>query len=150
MAGRLPVLLSFREAPVLVEAFRRLRKVPDAVMIDGQGVAHPRGLGLASHIGLWLGVPTVGCAKSRLVGEHRPPVLKKCNYSFLRFRGRRVGAAVVTRAGVKPVFVSPGHMMDISASIGLVKACCTRYRIPETTRLPHLEVTKWRKSVESR
>jgi deoxyribonuclease V len=140
-----PGLLSFREIPVLLEAFRRLATVPDAVLVDGQGIAHPRRLGLASHLGLWLELPTVGCAKSRLCGEHPPPGRCKGDRVPLRLDGEEVGAVLTTRDGVKPLYVSPGHRVDPAAATDLVLACTTRYRLPEPTRLAHLATNRLRR-----
>jgi len=133
-----PGLLSFRELPVLLHAFRGLDTVPDAVLVDGQGIAHPRRLGLASHLGLWLDIPTVGCAKSRLCGEHEEPGLTKGDRSPLLVKGEVVGAVLRSRAGVKPLYVSPGHLVDVVGSADFALACCKRYRMPEPTRLAHL------------
>jgi len=136
----IPGLLSFREGPVVLEAFRQLEHTPDAVIFDGQGIAHPRRFGLASHMGLWLGIPTVGCAKSRLVGEHDAPGLSKGDRVPLLDGGERIGVALRTRTGVKPVFVSPGAGADFDGSCRLVLNCCNRYRLPEPTRQAHLKV----------
>lgn len=141
-----PGLLSFRELPVVLMAFRSLRTVPDAVLVDGQGIAHPRRLGLASHLGLWLDLPTVGCAKSRLCGEHRDPGPVRGDMAPLRMDGEQVGAVLTTRDGVKPLFISPGHKTDIPGAVRLVLACGTRYRMPEPTRLAHLASNRVRRS----
>jgi len=141
----IPGLLTFREAPVLLQAIRRLRVVPDAFMFDGQGIAHPRGMGLAAHIGLFLDLPTVGCAKSRLIGEHDEVGPAPGDWSPLRHEGRTIGAVLRTRARVKPVFVSPGHRMTVAGSVGLVLRSVGRYRLPEPTRLAHLLVNRIRK-----
>lgn len=133
-----PGLLSFREAPALLAAFRRLKARPGAVIFDGQGLAHMRGLGLACHMGLWLGVPSVGCAKSRLVGEHGPVGEERGSRTPLVFKDRTVGAVLRTRAGVKPVYVSPGHLTDVGGAVELVLTCTGRYRLPEPTRLAHI------------
>ena len=130
----IPGLLTFREGPLLLEAFAKLKKEPDVMIFDGQGIAHPLGLGLASHIGVVLGRPTVGCAKSRLVGEYREPGPDKGCASALVYRGRRVGSVVRTRAGVRPVFVSPGNQVGFDSSVSLVLDCARRYRLPEPTR----------------
>lgn len=130
-----PGLLSFREGPALLKAIAKLRRQPDAFIFDGQGIAHPRRLGLASHLGLWLRRPTVGCAKSRLCGDFSPPGPEKGACSSLRDGGQRLGSVLRTRAGVRPVFVSPGHLCDFRGAVELVLACCGRYRLPEPTRL---------------
>jgi len=136
----IPGLLSFREGEVLLKAFRRLRIRPDVVIFDGQGLAHPRRMGLASHLGLWLDIPSIGCAKSRLVGQHEMPGPQKGDYTPLRDGGEKIGEVLRTRSGVKPVFVSPGHRCDFDSARKLVLACCERYRLPEPTRLAHILV----------
>ncbi len=141
-------LLSFREAPVLLAAFAELRTVPDAVLFDGQGIAHPRGLGIASHMGLWLNLPTAGCAKSRLVGDHRPVGAEKGATSPLVYRGNRIGAVVRTRSHVKPVFVSPGHWMAIDDAIALTLRSTSRYRLPDPIRRAHGLVNQRRREYE--
>jgi deoxyribonuclease V len=133
----IPGLLSFREGPAALAAFGRLRTVPDAVIFDGQGYAHPRRLGLAAHLGLWLGVPTVGCAKTRLIGKHDPPPPKRGDWNRLVDGGETVGAVLTTREGVKPVFVSRGHLCDLDSAIRIVLASCGRYRLPESIRRAH-------------
>jgi deoxyribonuclease V len=138
----IPGLLSFREAPVCLEAVRRLSVQPDVFLIDGQGIAHPRRLGLAAHLGLFLDTPTVGCAKSRLIGEHEPPGAEKGAHTPLRDGDEVVGAVVRTRDGVKPLFVSVGHKCRLEDAIALTLACTTRYRLPEPTRLAHLAVSQ--------
>jgi deoxyribonuclease V len=132
-----PGLLSFREAPALLEAFGRLRSKVDGVLIDGQGIAHPRGFGIASHIGLLLDLPTVGCAKSRLVGDHSAVPRKAGSHVPLSYHGQVVGEVVRTRAGVKPVFVSPGHRISIETARRLVLRACHGFRIPEPLRKAH-------------
>lgn len=136
----IPGLLTFREGHVVLEAFRKVERRPDAVIFDGQGRAHPRRLGLASHLGLWLGLPTVGCAKSRLTGEHEEPGREKGEYAALMDEGERIGDVVRTRTDVKPVFVSPGHLSDVPTSRELVLNCCTKYKLPEPTRQAHMAV----------
>lgn len=131
-----PGLLSFRELPALLDAFERVRGPVDAVICDGQGIAHPRRLGLASHLGLFLGMPTVGSAKSRLVGEHRKTIgRRRGSRAALTMGGDVVGSVLRTRDGVKPLYVSPGHLMDVESATELVLAACTRYRLPEPQRL---------------
>jgi len=136
----IPGLLSFREAPLLLNAFSKLDRIPDVAVFDGQGIAHPRGLGLASHMGLWLEIPTIGCAKSRLVGDFKLPAAEAgswspMSYETCREKRRRVGACLRTRSGVKPVFVSPGHLIDLRNSISIVLGCCDGLRIPKPTRM---------------
>jgi deoxyribonuclease V len=134
----IPGLLSFREVPGLLACLETLRTPFDVILLDGQGIAHPRGLGLASHLGLAIGRPAVGCAKSRLVGEHRPPGPRRGDHARLVFEGRYVGSVLRTRDGVNPIYVSPGHLIDHPSSRRLALACCSRYRIPEPTRLAHI------------
>jgi deoxyribonuclease V len=133
----IPGLLSFREAPVLIEAFSFLKQRPDVVLFDAQGIAHPRGIGLASHAGLLLGVPSVGCAKTRLVGEYKRVGKTRGSFSTLWFRGRKVGAVVRTRSNVKPLFVSPGNKITTQTAVRLVLAVCQGYRLPEPIRRAH-------------
>ena len=133
-----PGYLSFREAPAVIACLRRARTPIDALLCDGQGIAHPRGLGLASHVGLWAGIPTVGCAKSRLVGHFVEPGRRRGSVSSLVYEGERVGSVLRTRDNVKPLFVSPGHLIDHEGSVQLVLACSTRYRLPEPARLAHM------------
>ena len=140
----IPGLLSFREAPVCLEAVARLTCQPDLFMIDGQGVAHPRRLGLASHLGLFFDEPTIGCAKSRLVGTYEEPGSERGTYSLLHDGEDVIGAVVRTRSRIKPVFVSVGHKCTLEDAIRITLACATRYRIPEPTRLAHQAVSKLR------
>lgn len=138
----IPGLLSFREAPVCLAAVEKLRRQPDLFLIDGQGVAHPRRLGLASHLGLFFDRPTVGCAKSRLIGTYEEPGGEKGAWSPLMDRGEVIGAVVRTRSRVRPIFVSVGHKCTLEDAIRLTLACVTRYRIPEPTRLAHQAVSR--------
>ncbi len=130
----IPGLLAFREGKAIIDAIRKLEISPDLILIDGQGLAHPEGIGIASHIGVLLNVPTVGCAKSRLVGDYREPGPAKGEWSYLFYRGVKVGAVLRTRVNVKPVFISPGHLIDIESSVEIVMKCVTAYRIPEPLR----------------
>jgi deoxyribonuclease V len=130
-----PGLLSFREAPAVIGALRKLQVRPDALMCDGHGRAHPRRCGLASHLGVLTGLSTVGCAKSRLVGEYREPGAERGASSRLLHEGQLVGHVLRTRTGVKPVFVSVGHEIDLAAAVKLVLRCATQFRLPEPTRL---------------
>ena len=132
-----PGLLSFREAPILLEALSGLRGTPDLVLVDGQGTAHPRRFGIACHLGLAVDVPIVGCAKSRLVGEHEQPGEEKGAWTPLTHRGDVIGAVVRTRTGVRPIYVSPGNNIDLESSVRWALACSPRYRIPVPTRLAH-------------
>jgi deoxyribonuclease V len=137
-----PGLLTFREGPLVLQALAKLKEEPDVLIFDGQGIAHPSGMGLASHMGVLLERPTIGCAKSRLVGEYTDPGVEKGSASDLLFEGRRVGSVVRTRTGVKPVFVSPGNRIGFDSSIELVLDCARRYRLPEPTRMAHLACGK--------
>lgn len=130
-----PGLLSFREAPALLAALRRLRQPPDVLLCDGQGLAHPRRFGIACHLGVLCDLPTVGCAKSRLVGEHAPPPDVAGGRAALVVNGEVLGAVVRTRAGGRPVYVSVGHRMDLEAAVALVMDCVQGHRLPEPTRL---------------
>jgi deoxyribonuclease V len=132
-----PGLLSFRELPAVLDAFAQLETAPDLVLCDGQGIAHPRRLGIASHLGLWLDLPTIGVAKSRLVGTHGEVPAEKGGWCPLLHREERIGAVLRTRAGVSPLYISPGHGVTLETAIDYVLACTTRYRLPETTRAAH-------------
>lgn len=140
-----PGLLSFREGPPLMRAFEKLKRAPDVVLFDGQGIAHPRGLGLASHMGLLLNVASVGCAKTKLVGEHDEVGAAAGAYAELFFEGRAVGAVVRTKERVKPIYVSQGHRVGFMQSIRLALSCCRGYRIPEPVRQAHLLVNRMRR-----
>ncbi len=133
----IPGLLSFREAPALWRAVRGLGSVPDVILCDGQGIAHPRGFGLACHLGVLLDVPSVGVAKSRLVGCHEDPAPERGAWVPLRYKGKMVGAVLRTRAGVRPVYVSAGHRMTLPTAIALTLHCAPAFRLPETTRRAH-------------
>jgi deoxyribonuclease V len=130
----IPGLLSFRETPLLLRAFEQLRADVDLLLCDGQGIAHPRGLGLASHLGLLLDRPAIGCAKSLLVGSYDEPAQTAGAQSPLHLDRRVVGAIVRTRANVRPLFVSPGHRITMEEAVTWVLACCDGYRIPKPTR----------------
>lgn len=143
-----PGLLSFRELPVVLKAFRGLQQVPDVVLVDGQGIAHPRRLGLASHLGLWLDLPTIGCAKSRLCGEHTEPGWQRGEWTSLVDDGKEIGRVLRTRNRIKPLFISPGHQVGFDRAVQIVLACGRGYRLPEPTRLAHIESNKLRSSDE--
>ena len=134
----IPGLLSFREAPLILRACERLEITPDLVICDGQGLAHPRRLGLACHLGLFLDVPAIGCAKSRLVGEYRVPGSEAGDRSYLHDGSEVIGAALRTRRGARPVFVSIGHRIGLEAALDWVLRCCRGYRLPEPVRRAHL------------
>jgi deoxyribonuclease V len=139
-----PGLLSFREAPSLLEAWEQLKLKPDVLMLDGQGIAHPRRLGIATHVGLWLDIPTLGCAKSILVGRHEPVPSTAGSQMRLIDRGEVIGVALRTKNNVAPVFVSPGHLMELSDAVALTLRSTTKYRQPEPTRQAHLLVNRLR------
>lgn len=141
----IPGLLSFREIPVLLEALKGLKSRPDVILCDGQGTAHPRRMGLASHLGLWLDRPTIGSAKSRLVGEFSGLRTEKGGFSLLYHQGEVIGAAARTREGVKPVFVSPGNRITLEESLEIVFRCSPAYRVPEPVRKAHALVTRLRR-----
>jgi deoxyribonuclease V len=138
----IPGLLSFREAPLCLEAVGRLTRQPDLFMIDGQGVAHPRRPGLAAHLGLFFDKPTIGCAKSRLIGTYEEPGPGKGAYSLLYDGAEVIGAVVRTRSRIKPVFVSVGNKCTLEDAVRVTLACAARYRIPEPTRLAHQAVSR--------
>lgn len=142
----IPGLLSFREAPLLLKLFKKVTPAPQLVFFDGQGVAHPRKLGLASHMGLFLNCPTIGCAKSRLIGAYREPGLKKgCRSRLVDPENNTLGTVLRTRENCKPVFISVGHQIDLETAARWTMKCTTRYRIPEPTRLAHIRVNDFRK-----
>lgn len=133
----IPGLLSFREIPLLLPAFARLHALPDLVVVDGQGIAHPRRFGLAAHLGVLLDLPTIGCAKSRLVGTHDPPPDERGAWTPLRDGAETIGAVVRTRPGTRPVYVSVGHRLALEEAITWVLRLTRGYRLPEPTRLAH-------------
>ena len=134
----IPGLLSFRECPLILAACEKLCNTPDLILVDGQGIAHPRRLGLASHVGLFLDVPTIGCAKSILCGRHEPVGEEAGSYAELLDKGEVIGAALRTRSNVKPIYVSVGHKIDLGLALHWVMECCRGYRLPEPTRLAHI------------
>jgi deoxyribonuclease V len=131
----IPGLLSFRETPALLAALGCLHQQPDLIMCDGQGLAHPRRFGLACHVGVICDIPAVGCAKSVLVGTYDMPGCSRGATTPLVYRQQHIGQVVRTRTGVKPVFVSVGHRMDLPTAVELVLSCARKYRLPEPTRL---------------
>ena len=133
----IPGLLSFREGPVLETAFEQLQHEPDVFIFDGMGIAHPRRIGIASHMGLWLQKPTIGCGKTLLIGRFGDLPDEKGAYSHLIDKGQVIGVALRTRAGTKPVYISPGYLADLATSIELVMACTPKYRLPEPIRAAH-------------
>lgn len=141
-----PGLLSFREGPVCIAAIKKLKQAPDVFLVDGQGIAHPRRLGLATHLGLFLDRPTIGCAKSRLTGTYQTPAAEKGSYCLLKDKGQTIGAVVRTRTNVKPMFISVGNKCLLEDAIRITLACAIKYRLPEPTRLAHQQVGKLKQS----
>jgi len=133
----IPGLLSFREGPILIKTFQRLKIKPDVMLFDGQGIAHPRRMGLASHMGLWLDLPSIGCAKTPLLKEFINPGPSKGSFEWIRQEGRKVGAVLRTKEKLKALFVSPGHRVDLLMSIRLALESCRGFRIPEPLRQAH-------------
>ena len=140
-----PGLLSFREAPAVLAVLRKLRGEPDVIMLDGQGLAHPRRFGLACHVGLLSDRPAIGCAKSRLVGTHREPKSERGSRTALVDRHERIGAVLRTRDRINPIYVSVGHRMDLPGAIDLALACGDGYRIPAPTRLADRLVARFKR-----
>lgn len=138
----IPGLLTFREGPAVLAAFEKVKKTPDLIIFDGQGIAHPRRLGLATHLGIILNRPSLGCAKSRLVGTYEEPPNEVGAYSWLRVNGEAVGAVVRTKKDVKPIFVSPGFKIDLITSIEIALRCTRGYRVPEPTRSAHIFIER--------
>jgi deoxyribonuclease V len=135
----IPGLLSFREVPLTLEACEKLTSIPDLVMVDGQGIAHPRRIGLASHLGLFLNTPTIGCAKSPLFGKSQEPGIMQGNIeNIIDNQEDIIGAVVRTKSAVKPLYISIGHKINLASAIYWVLQCCRGYRLPEPTRLAHL------------
>ena len=135
-----PGLLAFREGPAVLAAWEKVRARPEVLMFDGQGIAHPRGIGIASQMGLWLEHPTIGVAKSRLYGVHDVPGPNPGDWAELcdeRDRARVIGAVLRTRPKTNPLYISPGHLIDLPHSLELVMKCCAGYRLPEPTRWAH-------------
>jgi deoxyribonuclease V len=143
-----PGLLSFRELPPVVGALEKIETPVNVLILDAQGLAHPRRMGLASHLGIFLDVPTVGCAKSRLIGSFEEPGREKGSATDLVHRGEVVGRVLRTRDGVSPVYVSVGNGIDLGSAVDLVLACCTKYRLPETSRRAHDAANRLRRGEE--
>jgi len=141
----IPGLLSFREIPILVSALAELKIMPDLILCDGQGIAHPRGMGLATHLGLLVNCPTIGCAKSHLVGTYSGLAEEKGVYAELHYRGKVVGVAVRTREKVNPIFISTGNRISLKQSLRIVLRCCPKYRVPEPIRMAHYLVNRLRR-----
>ncbi|MCX7661354.1 MAG: endonuclease V [Candidatus Omnitrophica bacterium] len=145
----IPGLFSFREGPVLLECFRDLNTVPQIVIFDGQGIAHPRRMGLATHLGIILDLPTIGCAKSYLYGYFKFPQKRRSSYSYLYDENKnKLGVVLTTKDKTRPLFVSPGHKMDILTAKRIILMCTAKFRIPQPLRLAHQEaVSKSKESV---
>lgn len=133
----IPGLLSFREGPLLLEAFAKLRTEPDLLLFNGHGIAHPRRFGLASHLSLLFDKPGIGIAKSRLIGTHREPANRVGSWARLKDSGETIGAVLRCRAGVRPMYISVGHRLNLETAVGLALACCDGYRIPKPIREAH-------------
>ncbi|MFQ5990458.1 MAG: deoxyribonuclease V [Candidatus Methylomirabilales bacterium] len=141
----IPGLLSFREAPVVLKAIKQLRHRPDCLLCDGQGIAHPRRFGLACHLGVLSDLPSIGCAKSLLVGEYREPAQRRGSSRILYDKGEQVGVILRTRNGVEPIYVSPGYRMSMTRAREIVLRAARGYRVPEPTRQAHLLVNALRR-----
>jgi deoxyribonuclease V len=145
----IPGLLAFREGPAIIGSFKQLKQKPDILMVDGQGIAHPRGCGIASHVGVILDIPTIGVAKKRLYGMFDEPGDMKGDWTELNSNsGESIGAVLRTRGGIKPVFVSIGHKIDLNTSIKVTLKCTDKYRIPEPTRQADIFVTQLKRNME--
>lgn len=133
----IPGLLTFREGPVLLQAWSQLKTEPDVLIFDGMGRIHPRKMGIAAHMGLWLQKPTIGCGKTHFMGEYADPGPVRGDYSVLTIYGQPRGVVLRTRSNVKPVYISPGHLMETQSAVTLVMACTTKYRLPQPIRNAH-------------
>ena len=142
----IPGLLSFREAPIVIRTIKGLKEKPDIILVDGQGIAHPRRLGLAAHIGVLMNIASIGCAKKKLIGNYKPVPDELGAYTQLMDEKEVIGFVIRTKRHVKPVFVSPGHLIDFKASYNIVIACLRGYRLPEPTRLAHIEANRERRN----
>lgn len=140
----IPGLLSFREIPLLLRAFAQLRRRPDLILADAHGYAHPRRAGLACHLGIVLDTPTIGCAKSVLIGQYEMPAFDRASATALRDKNEVIGMALRSRAGVRPIFVSCGHRVSLRTAVRLTLACCDGYRIPK----PQRETDRWVKQLK--
>ena len=146
----IPGLLTFREGPSLLSAFKKVKNEPDIILFDGQGIAHPRRMGIATHLGLLLDKPTIGCAKSRLSGEYTSIGKEKGDYVLLKEDKEILGAVLRTRKRVKPIFVSPGHKIDLPNSIEITLKCTEKYRLPIPVREAHIFVNQIRNDLAVR
>lgn len=134
----IPGLLTFREGPVLEEAFIKLENDPDVFIFDGMGQIHPRKIGIAAHMGLWLDKPTIGCGKTHFIGDYDEPAIEQGSYSKLTYKGDQLGVVLRTRAKVKPVYISVGHRADIDSAVQMILACTPKYRLPRPIRQAHI------------
>ncbi|MCJ7647296.1 MAG: deoxyribonuclease V [Candidatus Lokiarchaeota archaeon] len=146
----IPGLLTFREGPSLLAAFKKVKNEPDIILFDGQGIAHPRRIGIATHLGLFLERPTIGCAKSRLCGKYASVGEGKGDYALLKEGEEVLGAVLRTRKKVKPIFVSPGHKIDLPNSIEIILKCSVKYRLPVPVREAHIFVNQIRNDLAVR
>ncbi|HAL45171.1 MAG: hypothetical protein A2Y12_04300 [Planctomycetes bacterium GWF2_42_9] len=144
----IPGLLSFRESPACLAAAEKLKTTPDTIIVDGQGTAHPRRFGIACHLGVFFDIPTIGCAKSRLLGEFNTPLGRKGSSSPLMDKGEIIGSVLRTRDNVKPVFVSVGHKCRLEDAERIVLQCCGKYRLPEPSRLAHQTVSRLKSTIK--
>jgi deoxyribonuclease V len=135
----IPGFLSFREVPVILKCYKKIKKKPDLILVDGQGIAHPRALGLASHLGIILKTPTIGCAKSHLFGDYAAPSSAKGSYCYIKDGAKKIGLVLRTRDNTKTLFVSPGHLVNIEDCRKYVFSTLTKYRIPEPLRFAHMK-----------
>ncbi len=145
----IPGLLTFREGRPLLEAWKNLRTEPDVIVFDGQGIAHPRGLGIAAHLGLLIDKPSIGCGKSLLCGHFDHLTLEDGSSAPLLYRGKQVGFAYRTKTAVQPVYISPGHRTDLQSSLAVIRRCVSKYRIPEPTRQAHLLANELRRAASA-
>jgi deoxyribonuclease V len=143
----IPGLLTFREGPSILSAFKKIKNEPDIILFDGQGIAHPRRMGIATHLGLFLDRPTIGCAKSRLSGKYISVGEQKGDYTPLKEGEEVLGVVLRTRKGVKPIFLSPGHKIDLPDSIEIVLKCIVKYRLPLPVREAHIFVNQIRNNL---
>jgi len=145
-----PGFFVFREGPVLIKALQRLQTSPDVIMFDANGVAHEKGIGMASHLGLMLDIPSIGCAKKKLVGEHEDPDNTLNATKPLLYKGRQVGSVIRTRVDVKPLFISAGHKIDLESAVEIVSSTTRGYRLPEPMRVAHILSNKMRRNYDNR
>lgn len=141
----IPGLLAFREIPPLMEAWKRLREKPDVLIMDGHGIAHPRRMGIATHFGIEVDHPTIGCAKNVLTGNYMEPGIEKGDFSYLMDNEERIGFALRSRTKVNPIFISPGHKVSFEDAKSIVMGCLSKYKLPETTRKAHKLVNQLRR-----